>query len=421
VQQGATGNGSSWASAFGKLQKAINAASPGTQIWVSKGTYYPTQTILNNSSGPADRFNTFYIKKNIQLYGGFAGNETALNQRDWSLNKTVLSGDLDTLGKVGDNAYHVIYIDGTTSNGAISAQCIIDGFIVECGYADGAFPEDIAGALYINGEGSTHVASPTIRQTIFQHNYSRGWAGAVYCDGSEQGTCSPMIFNCLFWNNHANYGGAIYNFGYNGTCNPSIINCTFFNNWASSGGGAVRNFGPGNVGVFKNDIFWMNGDGIANVSNGTTTTINYSTIDDGNINGIVGLPSGASGSNNLDSFPGFIDTANGNLRLKNLSPAIDAGDNLANTLMIDLDSKPRKNGTIDMGAYENQFVNCPDTIMLSAEHQPFSGMYEAKNMIIVQHGIIETSASFYAPSILVNENVIMSLGTSVLLNQVGCN
>ncbi|MCF7733990.1 MAG: hypothetical protein K9N23_20055, partial [Akkermansiaceae bacterium] len=70
---------------------------------------------------------------------------------------------------------------------------------------------------------------------------------------------------------------------------------------------------------------------------------------------------GTDHGNNLDTDPLFVlkvdpltapTTAPGGLRLLNGSPAINAGDDLANTTTTDLAGKPRKIGTIDLGAYE---------------------------------------------------------------------
>lgn len=85
-----TGNnansGLSWNLALEGVQAAINLAAAGDTVWVAQGTYKPTST--------ADRSISFVIKSGIAIFGGFAGDETALDQRDWVLNMTILSGDL---------------------------------------------------------------------------------------------------------------------------------------------------------------------------------------------------------------------------------------------------------------------------------------------------------------------------------------
>ena len=91
----ATGAATSWATACSDLQLIINNSSAGDTIWVAQGTYVPIRSAnnltvirLNN------RNNAFVLKSNVHIYGGFAGNETNLLQRNWNTNPTVLSGDI---------------------------------------------------------------------------------------------------------------------------------------------------------------------------------------------------------------------------------------------------------------------------------------------------------------------------------------
>ncbi len=55
---------------------------------MAKGTY-PT------AQAGAPRESTFRLRSNLALYGGFAGDETAVEHRHLSLNETVLTGDID--------------------------------------------------------------------------------------------------------------------------------------------------------------------------------------------------------------------------------------------------------------------------------------------------------------------------------------
>lgn len=82
-----TGNGSSCADAYPSLADALAGAASVTEIWVAQGTYQPT-------SG-SDRTATFQLKDGVAIYGGFAGGETQLDQRDWQTNVTTISGDLN--------------------------------------------------------------------------------------------------------------------------------------------------------------------------------------------------------------------------------------------------------------------------------------------------------------------------------------
>ena len=63
----AGGDCTSWATAFCDLNLALEQAAAGSRIWVAKGVYTPTD-------GP-ERFAAFVMKKGVDIYGGFNGNE----------------------------------------------------------------------------------------------------------------------------------------------------------------------------------------------------------------------------------------------------------------------------------------------------------------------------------------------------------
>ena len=127
-------NGTSWANAYKNLQSALGAAVSGKQIWVAAGTYVPTTT--------TNRALTFTLKNGVAVYGGFAGTETSLSQRNFTLHVTILSGDIGTLGVAADNTYEVV------SGGGTNATAILDGFSIVYAQADcGCFPGDAGGGV----------------------------------------------------------------------------------------------------------------------------------------------------------------------------------------------------------------------------------------------------------------------------------
>ena len=89
---GGAGNGSSWANAFSDLQDALAVATRNDQIWIAQGTYYARH-------GPQRQlYHVTGVQDGLQIYGGFAGTETAFSERDLGANPTILSGDIDQDG-----------------------------------------------------------------------------------------------------------------------------------------------------------------------------------------------------------------------------------------------------------------------------------------------------------------------------------
>ena len=148
------GDGSSWERTT-TLSKALNRARAGEQIWVrgyenanEKQMYIP------------DSKDGFKLKSGVQLYGGFAGKETSIDEREtldfpYRLKyRSILSGDIaknDTLDAVNlifpgngtrdDNATHVLSIDmnpSSSSGNNNSYPTVVNGFTVTGGHAAAA-------------------------------------------------------------------------------------------------------------------------------------------------------------------------------------------------------------------------------------------------------------------------------------------
>ena len=120
------GDGSSWAEAFPELQDAMALAwecPTIIEIWVAQGVYAPTRD--------SSRYASFFLRSNLALYGGFAGGETSIDERDWTTNVSFLSGDIGSPGDNTDNSYHVV----TAS--LADSTAVLDGFTVSHGFANG--------------------------------------------------------------------------------------------------------------------------------------------------------------------------------------------------------------------------------------------------------------------------------------------
>ena len=83
------GDGTSWVNAYTDLGKALQSEVDFQEVWVAEGTYLPGEV----------RTDTFILPPNIQVYGGFSGNETARIQRDSHLL-------VDSFGDLGCECLH---------------------------------------------------------------------------------------------------------------------------------------------------------------------------------------------------------------------------------------------------------------------------------------------------------------------------
>ncbi|MCU0470119.1 MAG: right-handed parallel beta-helix repeat-containing protein [Arcicella sp.] len=325
-------NGNSWATAYGNLQTGLAAATPGVEVWVAKGTYKTTATNT--------RTIYFNIPNNVIVYGGFAGTENALSERDFRTNESILSGEIGNLGSITDNSYHVVVFDGSTNN------TVLDGFTITGGNASFdpnrsvSLPvtNTITASTLETGGGimAKNAAAPIIANCTFTKNSAIVGGGLFAADASL-----VTITHCKFNSNQATFGSGIYlqdgsngkvsntllngNRGigsfYNNNSSPQISNCTIAGNGGYSGGIFNSNSSP----VVINSIIWGNAKPI----NDTQSIITYSIVE-----------GGYAGIGNLNYDPQFIDpnpegispTTNGNFQLKEKSLAIDRGLNGTITL-----------------------------------------------------------------------------------------
>ena len=525
-------NGLSWNTAFENLQTALAAIFDNDTvyydtIWVAAGTYYTDEggpTVDNN------RNHSFFLSLGVQIYGGFVGNETNLSQRDFKVNQTILSGDLQQndgpdFTNYEDNAYHVIQC----KNQFFVPR--LDGFTVEGGNADTLFNINFFGAgiynlnadpKYFNCIVKDNYAKETgagmqnsnadvevhacqflnnrsessgggvynhISSTIFSECHFEGNFSGISGGGMNNTESTASLEKCMFINNIAetpsptstSSGGGIYNtrsgvllmnVGFKGNNADRggglhsfdsvtiIYNGLFQGNRASTGGALYWSAGnhtlingsiSGNRALFHggglynigtdpdiiNTVIWNNKDttGVgtagANLFNasGSIPTISSSLIQnvtDNTNNNIDGIITG-----HLINYPEFIVPVDplsapsiaGNLRVHGFSPLIDSGDGSAVFVSEDLDCIDRSNSTVDLGAYENPHVNCPQGLTLDQNYSPLVGTYEAIYAIEVMGEVDvlnNATVILNAMSVELKPNVNINLGATVEIQNDGC-
>lgn len=357
-------NGASWANAYTDLHTALAAATAGDQIWVAKGTY----SAATSSGG------SFSLPSNVEIYGGFAGNETALSQRSVTgLTAVNDSGSLteDTATVAGN----VLTNDFTTNNqtilyGANNTAVVtdssdgpgtrLDGFTIQGGRYNGS--GIYGGTGWRNNGGSPTISNVTIFDNDGDSSYAtdgNGGGGGMTNVGG-----SPTLTNVIFSGNRGERGGGAM---WNNHSSPFMTNVVFYNNWANfgAGGGMVNYYDS--FPTLMNATFaaggrsvYTPGTAIANYDTSSATVTN-SIVWDGP-GDIYDYGTGVSTVRNSDVYNGFSGTGNinvdplfvggGDLHLRAGSPARGAGTSVG-APTTDLDGNPRPvGGPIDMGAYQ---------------------------------------------------------------------
>lgn len=272
------GSGRSWAEAKRDISSGIAVANArilaeslsACSVWVRAGTYHPP-----SQTEPIE------LAPKVHLYGGFAGTETARDQRDWDTLPTIISGDLagndDNNVPVanqttrGDNAHRLLVGANDTA---------LDGFVITGGQAPNL---ERAAGLYLSGASirienctfsyhgahdgpaiSAHEGTTLrIANTTFVGNYGTGGGTVVLSDSTATmshvtfrdndlyiGTgvqvkvnASAVITNAVFENNVAHCcGGAVtveYPTG-SATITTALMRGNRALNLGDAGGGAIE-------------------------------------------------------------------------------------------------------------------------------------------------------------------------------------
>ena len=225
----AGGDGLSWATAFDSIQDGIGLADAADSwVWVAAGEY--SESIV--------------VADGVEVYGGFAGGETAMADRDPEANVTIINGGgADRVVTIGSTRCGV---DGFTITGGYAYQgggILCDGsdnttFIHSCLIRGNSCDHKGAGVYCLGGAAPTISGCTIIGNTILDAP-GRDFGGGICCN-----LANPKIIDCLVCGNHAHHGGGV-------GCvesSPMIANCVISGNTATYFGD-----GAGGGGVFAHD------------------------------------------------------------------------------------------------------------------------------------------------------------------------
>jgi hypothetical protein len=232
-------SGLSWNESFLTIQKALDVAQEGDQIWVAEGIYKPTYDYGLNIGEQGKHFR---LKSGVGLFGGFpADGEPTFEDRDHYMYQTILCGDLNDddywnesemmWENREDNCFHVFYMPDFLD---LNAQNVLDGFVIRNGHAlkteENKNPFGFGGGVFLMGN------ILRINNCIFKHNFANyGAAIGVFNASRSSGNAKLELINSMLIDNIAQQSGG----GMSIYADVKLVNCVIARNRAieKSGGG----------------------------------------------------------------------------------------------------------------------------------------------------------------------------------------
>ena len=234
---------------------------------------------------------------------------------------------------------------------------LVNVFIDKCKFENSS--ANRTGAIRLDG----NIWDFIISNSLFRNNIASTQSACSFWRGAK-----GKIFNCLFDSNIAQAG--LGSLALSTNSDVDLINCTIFNN-IGTGSGGLRIQQKSSSKVI-NSIFWGNYPEQISIQSPNDTSIStlyldYNDIQYGKdsiqVNDTLSVLNWGVG--NIDSYPLFLDTLNGDYHLQDASPCIASGiDSIEiagiwfNCPSTDIEGNPRPNpaGSMpDMGAYESEY------------------------------------------------------------------
>lgn len=310
VKAGSTGgDGTSWERAYATVEDGVSACSDygDMELWIAKGEYQLKDYLT--------------LKKGINIYGGFVGNETKLKDRNLE-NKSVFIA-------APNNTWCSIYAYDQT------VECYVDGII-------------FTGSVGTQGNGSIEAYDNWIfRNCIITNNKNIRDAGGSYS------RCK--LINCLIYGNTTINNSSTVN-----SQGSKIYNTTIVNN-ISGGSSCGLRAGAGTE--VHNSVIWNNVHTAGSNNNVYLDSQGSGMLKNCAVEGRLtfnNAPSSTEGSfilgssNTAADGPNFVSVENNDYSLSPVSPLIDKGAEWSGfNLIWDIIGNDRKwGGAVDIGAYE---------------------------------------------------------------------
>lgn len=334
-----TGNdafsGNTWQNAKRTVQAGINTAVAGQQVWVRHGTYNERIT----------------LKSGVRVFGGFAGNETSLWQRNLVSNVSILDGQAG--GSV------------VTSPSGATPETMIDGFTIRNGLA-------------ANGSGiNITIGSPVISNNVIRNN---GTTGATIGAAIYVNTGNPKVLNNII---HANT--STHSVIYNVSSGAQYINNTIHGNTSTNAPTGAAIFASDNTNILLANNIFTNHSGGPNIDRKNVGTAAFVLRNNLVRGASPNYRNQAAGASDFADDPLYVNVSLGDFRIQPGSPCFDRGFSPdALIIPVDAEGNDRFFGlAVDVGADE---INAFAATQLSA----------GNNSVYIG-GTVALSAFLYGP------------------------